>query len=57
MLCCLSVFEKKNGFVIVTVNLSFRASFLCVNIFRRGVKLNVNKILANKTFWKTRLDV
>ena len=57
MLCCLSVFEKKNGFVIVTVNLSFRASFLCVNIFRRGVKLNVNKILANKTFWKTRLYV
>ena len=53
----LSVFEKKNGFVIVTVNLSFRASFLCVNIFSRGVNLTVNKILANKTFWKTRLDV
>ena len=51
------VFKNKNGFVIVAVNLSFRASFLCVNIFSRGVNLTVNKILANKTFWKTRLDV
>ena len=51
------VFKNKNGFVIVAVNLSVRASFLCVNIFSRGVNLTVNKILANKTFWKTRLDV
>ena len=50
------VFKNKNGF-IVTVNLSFRASFLCVNIFSRGVNLSINKILENKTFWKTRLDV
>ena len=48
---------KKNGFVIVAVNLSFRASFLCVSIFSRGVNLTANKIPANKTFWKTRLDV
>ena len=51
------VFKNKNGFVIVAVNLSFLSSFLCVNIFSRGVNLTVNKIPANKTFWKTRLDV
>ena len=51
------VFKNKNGFVIVAVNLSFRASFLCVKIFSRGVNSTVNKTPANKTFWKTRLDV
>ena len=51
------LFKNKNGFVIVAVNLSFRASFLCVIIFSRGLNLTVNKIPANKTFWKTRLDV
>ena len=42
---------------VLSVNLSFRASFLCVNIFSRGVNLSINKILENKTFRKTRLDV
>ena len=53
----LFVFKNKNGFVTVAVNLSFRASFLRVNIFNRGVNLTVNKISATKTFWKMRLDV